>query len=505
MAFFIVSRLLLLTLLLKGTEGREWTPESDDSVHFGEFCLRISDDSHWTTSKPDPQPTPTSAQPNRPTEKAPKKPQKRIIKPVPLPEPSSIPDDLPEVVTHDYTDIVRVPANLLHEQPLSGCRCNEEKMKQPGETSRVVSLMKWYPSETCSSAEYIETLADGREVCVAPFNLFTYFHSLLSSLSKPDTLAIPNQGYSDDYNDYDDKVRNPPKATEIEGKTVLYPSPPKEHASVNQLKAQSNHQSINPPACWACTSLITNLDQKVVQSLDVEMQPLPCPLYISIKLKDNLSLCFELLEFERGLHSLGIPLSLEDNSESTPTNIVDGCRCKEKAMKLPTESSPIKNARIWLSDERCSSTEFIETLMDGREVCVTASSISTYLQTLPQKQFLEPLDRGQGMPISVQGGENFLKKVTETLHEQPYVCLGCISTKKWTSIEQKDIQSLEFPEPSPGCPIIIRLRLTDETEFCADSSNSWFWDLMHKLDMQTPEKASNMILEGAEMYDPPSS
>ncbi|GLD64079.1 uncharacterized protein AKAME5_001564200, partial [Lates japonicus] len=60
MVLFIVSKLLLTTLLFQPTEeNREWkthtTRKPDNSERFGEFCLRISDDSQWTSSKPPPQ------------------------------------------------------------------------------------------------------------------------------------------------------------------------------------------------------------------------------------------------------------------------------------------------------------------------------------------------------------------------------------------------------------------------------------------------------------------
>ncbi|XP_034532898.1 putative uncharacterized protein DDB_G0290521 [Notolabrus celidotus] len=57
MGLFVVSRLLLMTLLLQSTieDGElktNTTLEPDGTERYGEFCLRISDDSHWTSSKP---------------------------------------------------------------------------------------------------------------------------------------------------------------------------------------------------------------------------------------------------------------------------------------------------------------------------------------------------------------------------------------------------------------------------------------------------------------------
>lgn len=112
------------------------TPKSDNSVHYGEFCLRISDDSQWTSFTPGTQQPPKSAHPtkqptlprkrqhkvfkNKPTTQQThpdSQPNQPLTKPIPtysesnqLPEQTTDPD-LP-IVTQEPSEIV-VPLMAL--------------------------------------------------------------------------------------------------------------------------------------------------------------------------------------------------------------------------------------------------------------------------------------------------------------------------------------------------------------------------------------------------------
>ncbi|XP_022069189.2 uncharacterized protein LOC110964700 [Acanthochromis polyacanthus] len=511
MVFFIISRLLLLTLLLRGTEGNE---EEDDSERFGEFCLRIPDDSRWTTPKPDPQPTRKSAQTNQPTKQTSRKPLKPNKETTLPPDPDT--QDYPEVVTSDNGGIPIMPLNIVPRHGFSGCRCTTENMKQPSETSKVIRKTTWFPTESCNSAEDIETLADGREVCVRPFSLLTYVKDLLSHSywSKPQAdLPVETQK---------DKTTQSTQQWNGPG-----PEPPPPESSFqlgsDVLRSDDHLVHIDYTLCTLCMPLLTISDQRTVQSLDVEMQPFPCLVHIEVNMKDGAVICLDLNNFEQELQYWKISLPLEDDADSTPKNVA-GCRCQEEAKKPLNETSPIASASIWPPTEECSSTEFIETLKDGAKVCVAASNISAYLKTLPEKRLVgakdpvqvdtskhvpELSDRAYVEPELIPPGPpGWIPNVPELSdrrgsHAPPVLipnvpelsdrrgahgevgkpCTICGFSIEGIVIGPKDVQSLEMLEPSPGCAAIIQIRLTDGMEFCATLSEPWFRDLMEKLDI----------------------
>ncbi|XP_035804324.2 uncharacterized protein LOC111568911 [Amphiprion ocellaris] len=458
MVFFIISRLLLLTLLLQETEENE---EEDDSERFGEFCLRIPDDSRWTTPKPDPQPTPESTQTNQPI----KQPRRKTLK--------------------LNTKRILPPDPFSFSQGFSGCRCTTENMKQPSETSEVIGSTRWFPTENCNSIEYIETLADGREVCVTPFSLLAYFNDLLSSWSKP--AAGPT------VETQKDKTENTQQRIDL---TILPLLPGKFIVQQTHVMSTQNSKSIGFPLCRHCMTSFTISDQRIVQSLDVKMQPFPCDIHIEVNMTDGAVFCLDLINFEQDLQRWKISLPLEDDAASAPKNTA-GCRCQEEAKKPLSETSPIASASIWPPSEGCSSTEFIEMLKDGREVCVAASSISAYLKTLPEKRLLGAKDplldppRKPLPPLIVEpdpvSGQKMAQELPDRRGPIPSTvgnsCEVCQSPIKWTSIHPNAVQSLDMLVPSPGCPVIILIRLTDGTNFCAASSEPWFKALMEKLDI----------------------
>ncbi|KAE8278890.1 hypothetical protein D5F01_LYC22470 [Larimichthys crocea] len=96
MGLFIVSKLLLISFALQSTEEK-WkmhaTAEPDNSVRYGEFCLRISDDSHRTSSKSvTQQPTKSARQTKQTTQQS-------------TTEPDHFLDtDKPEEISQPYTE-----------------------------------------------------------------------------------------------------------------------------------------------------------------------------------------------------------------------------------------------------------------------------------------------------------------------------------------------------------------------------------------------------------------
>ncbi|XP_050923468.1 uncharacterized protein LOC108890196 isoform X2 [Lates calcarifer] len=600
MVLFIVSKLLLMTLLLQPTEAnREWkthtTRKPENSERFGEFCLRISDDSQWTSSKPGTQLPTKSAHPTKQPSHLPKQPTQLPKQPTHLPkqptqlpkQPTQLPKQptqLPKQPTHlpkqstqlpqQPTQLPKQPTHLpkqstqlpqqptkpskqapklpkqatqpnrdsaqVFEQPTTettyfddeltqpptqstqlpqqtthpdllnivtqdssdtvlpvmapivlpgqGCRCKKENIKQPAEPSTVMSVMIWLPTETCSSTEFIETMMDGTEVCVTSISLLEFIGEQNLSHSSNPAIEV-------------EQIEEPP-ITSPPPLDSTTPQPtsetiPNEEKKENSGRGLNNLKDRLAQICEWCNLRINmeDIDPKAVQSLNVKMQPFLCPVLIYVNLEgDNVS-CWGQPLLETLLEKL------EDHFGRALTNIVHGCRCQESEKKPPAEPSTVKSIRIWPPNERCSSSEFIETLMDGREVCVAASSLSAYLDFALHQQYV---------PVIEEGPPSLSEVKTDTLHfdflrEQHLplrkreegalqraeiqhvvvVCMRCLPTENWNNIDSKDVQSLRMHVQSIGCPVLLHISLKNKEEFCVDSSQPWFGTLLDKLDIQS--------------------
>ncbi|MEQ2300512.1 hypothetical protein AMECASPLE_026401, partial [Ameca splendens] len=250
-----------------------------------------------------------------------------------------------------------------HLKVSEGCYCTEKNKKSSTETSRVKSLKIQYPSEICSSTEYIETLTDGRKVCATHFSLITHFLRFLSKPTPvPGPIESPEVSFTVRQTSSEEKSSNTQLA-------FITNRPPALLEDQDQFGIISN--------CKLCNPFMENLDDvdlKAVQFLDVIMQSPLCAGNIYINQNDGRLFCSNVSSSKILLQNLEISLPQEENA-------VAGCRCYEKAKKRPAETLPVTRVRIWLSSENCSSAEFIETLSDGREVCVTSPSLVTYFDT----------------------------------------------------------------------------------------------------------------------------
>ncbi|MED6280522.1 hypothetical protein CHARACLAT_011725, partial [Characodon lateralis] len=361
-----------MALLLQHTEAnkefkRQKPPKLDETVHYEEFCLHVpeSPDSHGSLFG-----THLSTKPVSPTKTTTQKPKmpKLSTKQPNRPKRPSFDDDTDLVVSQS------VPVDT--GSPVSeGCYCTEKNNKSSTETSRVKILEIQYPSEICNSTEYIETLTDGRKVCTTHFNVKTNF---LRSLSKP--TPVPGPTESPEVSFIVHQTPSEEKSPTTQLAFITNWPPPLLPSEVLYDDPLNQNDFSNISHCKLCNPFMENLDDvdlKAVQFLDVIKQSPLCAFNIYINQNDGRLFCSNVSSSKILLQNLEIPLPQEENA-------VAGCRCYEKAKKLPAETLPVTRARIWLSSENCSSAEFIETLPDGREVCVTPPSLVTYLDTLEE-------------------------------------------------------------------------------------------------------------------------
>uniref|UniRef100_A0A673WH81 Chemokine interleukin-8-like domain-containing protein n=1 Tax=Salmo trutta TaxID=8032 RepID=A0A673WH81_SALTR len=138
MGCLMVTGVLLVILLFHPPAAQMESPDTDvEDVRFEEFCLKISDDSHCTTAEPEPRQTVT----NKSTQLA-----------------MSSPSD----------DKEGIPPRRGELGPIEreGCRCKTWQ-EHTTDQSLVMSIEFRFPApDVCNSTEIIETLADGRKVCV---------------------------------------------------------------------------------------------------------------------------------------------------------------------------------------------------------------------------------------------------------------------------------------------------------------------------------------------------
>ncbi|XP_028284828.1 uncharacterized protein LOC114450712 [Parambassis ranga] len=319
MLLFIVGQLLLRALLLQSIEdNEEWkthmTQRAGGSERFGEFCLHLPDDSQWTSSKPD---IPMTTQQLTP-------PEEPIMRHIPFQLASG---REPESTTE--SDLIEEIQVITTDGIHSGCKCNKENMKKPTDTSRIQSLTKRYPTDTCSSTEYIETLADGREVCVKLFSFLEWFRMFLS----------------------------PMPASDRSGAELVLTS---------------------PSLCNFCGQFtaLDDVDLIDVKSLEVEKPSDHCPDLVRMNMKNGAVLCSDLSDLEIVVKNLEVFLQRTD--ASPPKNKMSRCHCRKKRPK----SFTFTKLKIYIPSEVCLPAQFVEAVMDEEEVCMTVPDLLELLEYL---------------------------------------------------------------------------------------------------------------------------
>ncbi|XP_030018377.1 mucin-3B-like [Sphaeramia orbicularis] len=454
-----VRNLLLILLLPLSDQNLETntTAELDHSSRSIEFCLHVPGQSHWSSSKPDkPTPTKTVHPPTQPKpELEPAQASWGSTKPVTSTAPPGQTEEehttqQPEPITEPPPVIEDDIIPMIHHRALYSperCHCDGKNMKLPTETSPVRSTEVRPPTENCRSPEFIEILQDGRQVCVTAHSFLTYFSELVRSQQKEPTTTVP------------------PPTTELP--TTTQPAP-------IDIKG-------NVPQCEVCTSDLENITLEAVQSLLVRMNPFPCSTLIYVNLKDdNRSICVDLddVGFERLLENLGTLPSFPP--DKTPKTTVNKCRCRDTEI---TRLSSCQSAMIWFPNDTCNSTQYIETLMDGTEVCVTPPSLLDYFDSVRSRQTtLKTVDY-----VSSQRS----LEVVHVLHVSERIDVMCALLYcppfDWTSIDSTDVESLQMEVNSFKCPSYLEVHLKQldgrPDYFCVSTQELWFSDVLKKLDI----------------------
>ncbi|KAE8278891.1 hypothetical protein D5F01_LYC22471 [Larimichthys crocea] len=303
MGLFIVSKLLLITFALQSTEEK-WkmhaTAEPDNSVRYGEFCLRISDDSHRTSSKSvTQQPTKSARQTKQTTQ-----------------QPTTEPTDLGSQSTQQTTE----PASLFkltketgqpyREKPpiapsnlQSGCYCDKREKKHLNETSSLRILTTELPSETCNSVQSIGELKDGSKVCMARLSLLDYYNAILG----PDPgSAVKKQGppgeAEEERKQGERGARGPPGPIEPLGPPGSPGSPwisgPPGSRGISGLPGSrgiSGPPVMNDIKCFHCFPFPNwhNIEPNDVKFMKMDMRSRSCPIYIHVTLKNNENFCVD--------------------------------------------------------------------------------------------------------------------------------------------------------------------------------------------------------------------
>nr|XP_054603285.1 uncharacterized protein LOC107376761 [Nothobranchius furzeri] len=297
---YMTGRLLLMTLLVQTTENQEWmeqtTHKPDTSEHYQEFCLHVPKAPTWTSSKSPaqmPVPTPTrTANPKAPLIVANLKSGVR-----------SAPEPVPRV---------RAPAP-------SGCRCQKgsrKKLSGRGMVRRqIIRQIVQFPTITCGFTEYFKYLEDGRQVCVDPFRLASYFlHSLFNPTTKPRTTKPPlvSTTLPQTRNDLianadasleaDETTDVKGLGSSLNGELIKHPRileiDPGTFIIVPQTIQIPNFVFGPPgvlgPPCHRCSPVDWNsIKPNHVQALEMNLTPSNCPTIIQVKLTDGKEFCMD--------------------------------------------------------------------------------------------------------------------------------------------------------------------------------------------------------------------
>nr|XP_046185104.1 uncharacterized protein LOC124014310 isoform X1 [Oncorhynchus gorbuscha] len=171
MGCLVVTGVLLVILLFHPPAAQMESPDTDvEAVRFEEFCLKISDDSHCTTAEPERRQTVANKEAAESTQVA-----------------TSSPSDDKEGIPPGHGELGPIERE--------GCRC-ETWQEHTTDRSLVSSIDFRFPAtDVCNSTEIIETLADGRKVCVNNY-LTRYLAPLFGPSTDPDwegtTTPSPN-------------------------------------------------------------------------------------------------------------------------------------------------------------------------------------------------------------------------------------------------------------------------------------------------------------------------
>ncbi|XP_071371053.1 mucin-2-like [Centroberyx affinis] len=307
MGLFTVTNLLLVTLLVQPTEAltespvTEWdsntTPEPVNDERFREFCLQIPDESHWTSSEPVHQPTRRATEPtSRATEPTTQATQ---------PERQATQSTPPQIVRR--IDNVLQPLNFIGfdpstKKPKRGCRCKTLEMKLPTESSKVRKITARLPDKRCKMTEIIETLMDGREVCVNASSILSHLDSTF--LRPPVTTTETPTAPWDPTTEL--TTTTPPPVTETpdeEGSGELWVDFISHHSHVETKVVEESY------SCLGCLMMNWDeIDRKSVASLDMTLPHVGCPVIIFVNLKDGKSMCVDSgqLGFRTALEKLDI-------------------------------------------------------------------------------------------------------------------------------------------------------------------------------------------------------
>lgn len=191
MGCLVVTGVLLVILLFHPPAAQMESPDTDvEAVRFEEFCLKISDDSHCTTAEPEPRQTVTNKEAAESTQLA-------------MSSPSDDKEDINSTLqmavnsSSLVANFMGIPPGHGELGPIEreGCRCKTWQ-EHTTDRSLVRSIdFRFSATDVCNSTEIIETLADGRKVCVNT-SLTRYLAPLFGPSTDPDwegtTTPSPN-------------------------------------------------------------------------------------------------------------------------------------------------------------------------------------------------------------------------------------------------------------------------------------------------------------------------
>ncbi|XP_036814137.1 uncharacterized protein LOC110500742 isoform X2 [Oncorhynchus mykiss] len=190
MGCLVVTGVLLVILLFHPPAAQMESPDTDvEAVRFEEFCLKISDDSHCTTAEPEPRQTVTNKEAAESTQ---------LAMSSPLDDKEDINSTLQMAVNSSslVANFMGIPPGHGELGPIEreGCRCKTWQ-EHTTDRSLVRSIdFRFSATDVCNS-EIIETLADGRKVCVNT-SLTRYLAPLFGPSTDPDwegtTTPSPN-------------------------------------------------------------------------------------------------------------------------------------------------------------------------------------------------------------------------------------------------------------------------------------------------------------------------
>ncbi|XP_068164071.1 uncharacterized protein [Antennarius striatus] len=445
MDLFIISKLLLLALLLRSTEedGRKLSPsDSDSSTRFGEFCLRVKDESHWTSSE-------SLDRPSHPT----------------------------QVPTHESkTEPIIPPLNYMN-----GCKCRNKEKTSLNEIHGLLRSFKTQsPSESCNMLEFFATLNNGSTICTVTAS-FTDVYEYFQSQNFPRSMMT---------------VSTTPTPTD----------PTTSHV------------------CESCnvTVNLSDINQKVIQFITVEYT-FGCPPVFNVRMEDAMDHCFESDQgnVKNLIKRTKLFPVIPKNFQS------DECRCSHMVWGQEDDVLQKKSIKIWFPSETCRFIEFIETHVDGSEVCTTGRVFSEFLVILadimsdgesgeddtdnewylsndeiPHFPHEYPLEEEHlvgekslsgekndhlAMDVHYPGGSaNRIVWGTNVLDSgRVGACVQCLTTQSWDLHDLTDVTSTELSIPLMlQCPVLIHILLKNGNTICADSSQLIFQDVLKKLENQ---------------------